>query len=278
MRINRQTAIMAGSMYLLLAAFIYAGYTIHADPARMDGLSPLAAAGPATRMASGLTASIGGVAAPWPAWATARDRENLERAMKTMRGGESRKLITTMLTIQDELEERGHGALELKGVVISHMAGDMIANSLTPLVLGALMTLALVWTSAVLSRAGLNPLDGVLKAAGYLVGVAGAVALRFFLAGALFLFFTGAGLWMRPFPQLLYGVTEVAAWSAMGLMALWLAALTGLANAPTPRLEKCGACKGQGYIPAKAPAPVTHEPIIMIQETGPGKPGEIKLD
>ncbi|MDH4182871.1 MAG: hypothetical protein OEV92_01505 [Nitrospinota bacterium] len=251
--------ILAGLMYLLLAALAAGAYMAASDPSAWDKRSPLSAAGPVTTAMSGAAASVMGGAAQWPEWMSDRDRENLDRVTKNVRAGESRKFMTSMMVFQDELEERGHGVLELKGGIIASLAGEVIATSLTPLALGAMMTIAIFWIFSVLSRAGANPMDALWKAAAFLVGAAGSLFLRFALAGLLFLLFTGVGLWLRPFPSLLYSATEGAAWLAVGLLAVWIASLTGMANAPRPRMEKCGACKGLGYLPSKS--------------SGAGKPG-----
>ncbi|MDH5639408.1 MAG: hypothetical protein OEZ04_13060, partial [Nitrospinota bacterium] len=134
MGIKKSSIAMAGLMYILFAAVIVVAYMIYSDAMRYDKLSPLSTSGPATRAIAGLAATAGGVAAPWPSWVTPRDRETLDRALQHMSAGKSRKFMTAMMVFEDELEERKHGVLELKGVLISSLAGEVIASALTPVV------------------------------------------------------------------------------------------------------------------------------------------------
>ncbi|MDH5478602.1 MAG: hypothetical protein OEY50_09745 [Nitrospinota bacterium] len=249
MKAGKSSIAMAGLIYLLLVAIAAAGYMIYSDATRFNELSPLSASGPATRAISGIAASAGGVAAPWPSWVTSRDRETLDRARSHMSSGESRKFMTAMMVFQDELEERGHGILELKAVLISSLAGEVIASALTPVVFAGLMTMSLILMAMILGHAGANPLDALWKMVGYLMGVAGTWFLKSSLAILILILFVVAGLGMRPHVNLLYGATEAAAWVCAGLMTLWLAALTGLGAAPKPKMEKCSKCGGLGSVP-----------------------------
>ncbi|MDH5510684.1 MAG: hypothetical protein OEZ32_10070, partial [Nitrospinota bacterium] len=249
MRTKKSSIAMAGLMYFLFAVVIIAAYMIYSDAVRFEKLSPFSSSGPATRAIAGLAASAGGVAAPWPSWVTSRDRETLDRALKHMSAGESRKFMTSMMVFEDELEERKHGVLELKGVLISSLAGEVIASALTPVVFAALMTAALVFISIILSHCGANPMDALWKMVGYLMGVAGTMFFKAGLAGVVMILFIIAGLGMRPYVNLLYGATEAAAWMSATLFVLWLAALTGLGAAARPKMQKCPKCKGLGAIP-----------------------------
>lgn len=279
MKATKPGIFLAVSIYLLLAGLAVGAYMIHEDAPRFDKLSPASAAGPATRTLSGIAASVGTVAAPWPSWVTPRDKETLDRAFKYMRAGESRKFMTSLMVFQDELEERRHGVLELKAVLISSLAGEVIASALTPVVFAVLMTISMIFIVAILSRTGINPLDALWRMTGFLVGAAGSLALKGALTGMMMVMFIVVGLWMRPFANLLYGVTELSAWLVGGLLAVWVAALTGLGAAPKPKMNKCSTCKGLGAVPAEKPggdASGSAGTIFQVDDEGANNTLEIR--
>ena len=249
MKINKARLALAGSMYLLLAFLMAAAYLIYSSPASIEGASPFTTAGPATTAFSGVVTTVAGSGAQWPSWVTSTDRDNFDRVMKNVREGESRKFMTSMMVFQDDLEERGHGVLELKGPVISNVAGEVVATSMTPVIFAMALTVGLVLLSSILSRSGANPLDKLEGLVSIMMGIAGVWFLRVSALFALTALFTVSGIWMRGAPGLLYGVTEGSTWLMGALFTVWLAALMGLGNAPKPKTKKCPQCGGSGRLP-----------------------------
>ena len=242
-----RTIVILGVLIILMA-LIALGALVGTSPEEADKLSPFSEAGPVTKVATGVAPGLFAVNTDWPEWATDRDRENFHRSVSALQDGNSKKFVSTLMVLQGELEERDHEILELKKLLLTDIAGEVLANSLTPLVFGFFGALCLLLISTILSRIGWNPIDWANQMGGWLFGVAGSWLLRVMLGAVLFVALSVAGIWMRSWPDLLFGLTEFLTWLTILLTLLWMGAVTGIIKSEKPRLESCPTCKGTGRV------------------------------
>ena len=239
------TLIFAG---LLLFLILGVGAISAIDPGKGESISPLTSAGPMTRSLSSILPALFSSNTSWPSWTTDRDKENFARTVAALQKGESKKFIATLMVFQSDLEEKGHGVLELKRLLLSEIAGEVFASTLTPIVLGVFGAVTILLMSAVLSHAGLNPMTALDRMGGWLFGVAGSWLFRLVTGAVILTLMTMGGVGLSAYPNLLFGVTEVFGWAMVLYFLLLIATKAGLIKSFKEKRVPCPECRGVGSL------------------------------